>query len=77
MRDRRSDRFLPAWAIQVTGIAFLAVILILWKTTGDLPTGILAIVAPMILLGGGVERTVYEARRVLGRRGERDGDGDS
>lgn len=72
MRDRRSDRFLPAWVIQVTGIAVLVASLVLWRVTRDEPTAILAIAGAMILLGGGAERTVYEARRALGRRGEQD-----
>lgn len=76
MRDRRSDRYLPAWAIQITGIAVLIASLILWRVTKDEPTAILAIAGAMILLGGGAERTVYEARRALGRRGERDGGDD-
>lgn len=72
MRDKRSDRFLPAWVIQVVGIAVLVASLVLWRVTKDEPTAILAIAGAMILLGGGAERTVYEARRALGRRGERD-----
>lgn len=70
MRDRRSDRFLPAWAIQVTGIVVLLTSLAAWYVTKDEPTAILAIAGAMILLGGGGERTVYEVRRALGKRGE-------
>ncbi len=63
---------MPAWAIQVTGIVVLLVSLGAWYVTKDEPTAILAIAGAMILLGGGGERTVYEVRRALSRRGEPD-----
>lgn len=70
MRSQRSDRYLPAWVVQVTGIAVLVASLVLWRITKDEPTAILAIAGGMILLGGGGERTVYEVRRAIKRRGE-------